>query len=80
VIDLLTPDQVILFGTPLLAPAHLAEMRAEALRWSGRDFDAERMIRASTLGDSAPVVSAATCVLDRFYADPLAHLAHLDVG
>jgi predicted NBD/HSP70 family sugar kinase len=75
VIDLLTPDQVILFGTPLLAAAHLAEIRAEALRWSGRDLDVEAMIRPSTLGDSAPVVSAATCVLDRFYADPFAHLA-----
>lgn len=75
IMDLLAPEQVILFGTPLQTPGHVAEIRAEARRWSRRAFDAERAIAPSTLGENAAVVSAAICVLDRFYADPFAHLA-----
>jgi predicted NBD/HSP70 family sugar kinase len=75
VLDLLAPDQVILFGTPLLVPDHLAEIRAEAQRWTRRGVDTERDIVPSTLDDNAPVISAATSVLDRFYADPFAFVA-----
>lgn len=72
VLDLLAPEQVILFGTPLLIPGHLTEIRTEAARWARRDIDAEHDVVASTLDDNAPVISAATSVLDRFYADPFA--------
>ncbi|MEQ4208845.1 ROK family transcriptional regulator [Actinopolymorpha sp. B9G3] len=70
--DMMAPDQVILFGTPLRVPEHLAEVRAEARRWARSGFDADRMITPSALDDNAPVIAAATSVLDRFYADPFA--------
>ncbi|WP_165977346.1 ROK family transcriptional regulator [Nonomuraea diastatica] len=70
--DLLAPDQIIVFGTPLLVPDHITEIRREARRWMRRDFDADQLIKPSTLDDDAPVVAAATCVLERFYADPFA--------
>ncbi|MEO3806010.1 ROK family transcriptional regulator [Nonomuraea sp. B1E8] len=71
--DLLAPDQIIVFGTPLLVPDHITEIRREARRWMRRDFDADQLIKPSALGDDdAPVVAAATCILERFYADPFA--------
>ncbi|MGP3956873.1 ROK family transcriptional regulator [Nonomuraea sp. 3N208] len=72
VMDLLAPDQVIVFGTPLLVPDHITEIRGEARRWMRREFDAERVIKPSALDNNAPVIAAATCVLERFYADPFA--------
>ncbi|MEO3806025.1 ROK family transcriptional regulator [Nonomuraea sp. B1E8] len=72
VMDLLAPDAVIVFGTPLLVPGHIDEIRGEARRWMRREFDAENVITPSALDDNAPVISSATCVLERFYADPFA--------
>ena len=73
-LDLLSPDFVVLDGGILQAPEHLDAVRDEAGRRSSRFPDPGARIVASGLGVGGLVRGAATLALDRFYRDPLAML------